>query len=274
MTVVDPGRRVRVELKVTEGDRVESVAGCACVLLTYSVTDRSSLSALQTVENVRPKSALILVGLKSDLRGEREVTDEEAEELAEKLHCAHICVSALQFTNVELLMSLMRIRTVEHLSFIEAKSGDSSSESDSEAESEAMLTVEVKMSAEKTVLVSVRDGDCAKDVAKKALRKFHVPENCIDELAATVQKSISAYCQSITHKPLYRVKLNCGAHTDSLTVHAGDDLPSLAASYSQSRQLPPALASQIEPLLRRSHEQFSKQRLALSRQATCVSLPQ
>ena len=81
-----------------------------CFVLVYSLTSRSSFEELkqiyESIHRVKDRDEetgavpLVLVGNKSDLSSEREVSKEEAETLARKWRCAHFESSAKNRVNV------------------------------------------------------------------------------------------------------------------------------------------------------------------------------
>ena len=81
-----------------------------CFVLVYSITSRASFEELkqiyEAVHRVKDKDegtgevAIVLVGNKSDLASEREVSREEGEALAAKWKCAHFESSAKSRVNV------------------------------------------------------------------------------------------------------------------------------------------------------------------------------
>ena len=78
----------------------------ACALIVYDISRKASFESISTwiedCKNSSPKSVfMVLVGNKCDLESEREVTEEEGKELAEKNGMLFFETSAKTGTNVE-----------------------------------------------------------------------------------------------------------------------------------------------------------------------------
>lgn len=133
---VEPGVRVKLQFWDTAGqERFRSVTrsyfrNSAGSLLVFDMTNRESFDHIkkwhsEVREHVQPHTILfVLVGQKSDLDGERAVSREEAEQLAEELGAPYVEVSAKTGLNVGDTFQLLAQRIYQGLLSGEVKVQD------------------------------------------------------------------------------------------------------------------------------------------------------
>lgn len=112
-TIVDVnGEYIKLQVWDTAGqERFRSVTrgyyrGAAAALIVYDVSRRETFSHISTWlqdarANTNPHTVMILIGNKSDLEDDREVSFEEATQFAEENHMLFLECSALSGSNVE-----------------------------------------------------------------------------------------------------------------------------------------------------------------------------
>ncbi|EPY27460.1 Rab family, other [Strigomonas culicis] len=112
-TIVDVnGEYIKLQVWDTAGqERFRSVTrgyyrGAAAALIVYDVSRRGTFSHISTWlqdarANTNPQTVMILIGNKSDLEDDREVSFEEATQFAEENHMLFLECSALSGSNVE-----------------------------------------------------------------------------------------------------------------------------------------------------------------------------
>mmetsp|Transcript_5248 Transcript_5248/g.9634 ORF Transcript_5248/g.9634 Transcript_5248/m.9634 type:complete len:175 (+) Transcript_5248:90-614(+) len=116
--LVHEGTNVTVQLWDTAGqERYQSLGiafyrGADGFIITYSITSRASFDALrrwfgEAESYMQAGAKVIVVGMKSDLEAQREVTYEEGKSLAEEFKALFIEASAKIGSNLHQLMSTL-----------------------------------------------------------------------------------------------------------------------------------------------------------------------
>lgn len=268
--VIDRGSRTRLQFDLTEISAFEGdTASAECVLLLYDTTAAHSFRDIQAMSDSRPDTALVLVGTKIDKGEAREVGIESAEALATALHCPHIEVSSTRFTNLDLLLSLMRIQSLHYSHLTALPLATSQSLPDLPA---SLLSIEVRLTPSTTVTVSVFEGDSALDLARRVLAGHSVSPQDISALSARIKGTVEDYCRNLSCKPLFKVKVAYGGVYGEVVVREGDSLRSLASDFCRVHALPVGVELSIYSLLESSYKDYSSQkRLISSSSATCVA---
>ena len=96
-----------------------------CVLIVYDLTNYDSFAAAssvwyQHVSKAAPDSFTMLIGCKTDLHADRVVSVKEAEALATRHNLFFMEVSAVDGTNIQLTLSILRIRALHTLKYVAA----------------------------------------------------------------------------------------------------------------------------------------------------------
>ncbi|XP_076456554.1 uncharacterized protein LOC143290886 [Babylonia areolata] len=110
------GRKVKLQIWDTAGqDRFRNIVstfyrGAHAILLVYDVTDMTSLQSVpqwraEIERYATDKAQHVLVGNKSDLKGKREVTSEDARAVAQRYNMSHVETSAKTSHNLDALFS-------------------------------------------------------------------------------------------------------------------------------------------------------------------------
>ncbi|XP_056413345.1 ras-related protein Rab-42 [Hyla sarda] len=115
----EPGVKVRLQFWDTAGqERYRAVTrsyyrNAACVILLFDLTEHKTFDSIQNwyqevAERAQPPPLLfLLLGTKSDMRGQRSVPREEAQTLADSIRAPYLETSARTGSNVSSALSLL-----------------------------------------------------------------------------------------------------------------------------------------------------------------------
>ena len=243
--VIDPATRKRLSIHLYEGNISEAPVNFSdfdCVFLLYDTTSLASFTCLPAFLSTFPANTLaFLIGTKIDLRELREVSIEEAENLALKGNCQHIEVSAVKFTNIESLVSTLRI----NLRRFQAKMKEKSQSLPVLPTS--LLTLKVKLSAANTVSTPVFPGDTALDIAKRVLPSAPLPQllTLSERITGVIEECLAA----LPAKALYKVRISYGDKVGDIVVREGDGSEALAREFCREQGLPVGVELSLYRLL-------------------------
>ena len=117
VNLTDPISKSTLNFLIEESNEMLDCSHCVCVIITYSMNNRESFRAVQNkwmpqvFKKINHEASFVMVlGTHSDLRSEKKVNTQEAEEFAATNGVFHMEVSVPSKRNIELTLKLMRIR--------------------------------------------------------------------------------------------------------------------------------------------------------------------
>jgi len=125
-TITSKGKVIKLQIWDTAGqESFRSITrsyfrGAIGALLTFDITSRESFDAIhgfveETTTSASSNLVIILIGNKSDLASERQVSKEEAETYAKRLGLIYIEVSAKTGHNVNLAFDMVTEKVLEKI---------------------------------------------------------------------------------------------------------------------------------------------------------------
>lgn len=125
-TITSKGKVIKLQIWDTAGqESFRSITrsyfrGAIGALLTFDITSRESFDAIhgfveETTTSASSNLVIILIGNKSDLASERQVSKEEAETYAKRLGLIYIEVSAKSGHNVNLAFDMVTEKVLEKI---------------------------------------------------------------------------------------------------------------------------------------------------------------